>query len=57
MLGIVYQEQCPTCVWSGTINVLQVTDDDEMRILYKLLIKLEFEYLAHRSGIKFQEQL
>ena len=45
-----------SCLWSGTINVLQVTEDD-MGVLDTLLIMLEFWNFAHRSEIQCQEQL
>ena len=45
----------PTCLHSGTLNVLQVTDDDRM-VLDTLIIMLECRNVTHRSGIKYQEK-
>ena len=47
-------DPCPPCLWSGTLNVLQVTDDDKV-LLDTLLIRLECRNLAHRSWIQCQE--
>ena len=52
----VKDDPCPPCLWSGTINILQVTDDDK-GVLDTLLIMLEIWNFAHRSKMQCQEQL
>ena len=46
----------PPCLWSGTLNVLQVIDDD-MVILDTLLTMPESRNSAHISGIQFQDKV
>ena len=53
---MVKNDSCPPCLQSGTLNVLQVTDDERV-VLDTLLILLESWNWAHSSGIKCQEQL
>ena len=49
-------DQCPPCLQSGTLNVLQVTDDDG-GVLDTLLIILEIQNFAHMFGGIYDHKL
>ena len=62
-MGSIYEENlndkddsCPPCLQSGTIKVLQVSDDDG-EVLDTLLIMLETQYLVHLFGGTFDDKL